>query len=57
MYNFLINIDEETYNLYLYNIQIFLKEMSTNKNNEFSVDYFTNTIIDQIKKDTLNNVK
>ena len=57
LYNFLINIDEETYNLYLYNIQIFLKEMSTNKNNEFSVDYFTNTIIDQIKKDTLCNVK
>jgi hypothetical protein len=57
LYDFLNNIDEYTYNLYLFNIQKFLNDVSDDSSNEFCVEYFTNTIINQIKIDFVNNVE
>ena len=47
LYNFLTNINEETYNKYLENIKNFIK---SDKIIPFSAEYFASTIMNEIIK-------
>jgi hypothetical protein len=53
MYKHLKNINEEEYSNYIFNIESYLKQTITNPLHEFSINYFTNTIVSQIKLDLL----
>ncbi len=55
MYDYLKNINEDEYNNYIYNIELYLRQASANPLHEFSIHYFITTIINQIKIDFLYN--
>jgi hypothetical protein len=49
-------MSESEYSKYLSNINKFLKRIKNDPQFEFSVTYFTNTIVNQIKNDFLNGI-